>query len=336
MKYLFLTLGCILAFSTILTAQTLNDQYKAMNYQAVARDASGDPVTNQNISVKFLITFGLAYAYEETQSLMTNEHGLFTAEIGFGTPTGLGQWNDYTQIDWTGAIGGWGLLVFTDFTGGTTYQSMGFEAFRAVPFANLAHEAEVLKDSAVVVGYNNGYVVFTDPDYNVGIGTDAPLAKLHVEGDVRIADGTEGTGKVLTSDADGNASWVDPVIVGSGSYTPTWTTTAGFTVDPNFLSCDYSRVGKLVTVLCLFGGAGPDFAVGVNSANISVPASLPVENAPGLPRVCGEFISGYHTNGSETSVGTVSFVNTTSTKLKIFSSYSGIAGSWCSFTYRTP
>lgn len=42
---------------------------------------------------------------------------------------------------------------------------------------------------------------------NVGIGTTTPTAKLHVNGSVKITDGTEGAGKVLTSDAAGKATW---------------------------------------------------------------------------------------------------------------------------------
>ena len=53
---------------------------------------------------------------------------------------------------------------------------------------------------------------------NVGIGTAAPGAKLDVGGQVKIADGTQGTGKVLTSDANGLASWQAGVV---GSQ---WTT----------------------------------------------------------------------------------------------------------------
>ncbi len=42
---------------------------------------------------------------------------------------------------------------------------------------------------------------------NVGINTIIPSEKLHVEGSVRIVDGTEQNGYVLTSDADGVGTW---------------------------------------------------------------------------------------------------------------------------------
>jgi hypothetical protein len=48
---------------------------------------------------------------------------------------------------------------------------------------------------------------------NVGVGNNAPLAKLDVVGNIKIKDGTEGAGRVLTSDANGLASWS---VVGKG------------------------------------------------------------------------------------------------------------------------
>ena len=42
---------------------------------------------------------------------------------------------------------------------------------------------------------------------NVGIGTTNPGAKLSIAGNVQIYDGTQGSGKVLTSDSNGIASW---------------------------------------------------------------------------------------------------------------------------------
>ncbi len=58
---------------------------------------------------------------------------------------------------------------------------------------------------------DNGYV---------GIGAftwDAqPSTTLHVKGSMRIEDGTQGAGKVLTSDANGNATWTTPSSSSSG------------------------------------------------------------------------------------------------------------------------
>ena len=45
---------------------------------------------------------------------------------------------------------------------------------------------------------------------NTGIGTQTPGTKLEVAGQVKITGGTPGTGKVLTSDAAGLASWQAP------------------------------------------------------------------------------------------------------------------------------
>ena len=49
----------------------------------------------------------------------------------------------------------------------------------------------------------------------VGIGTSTPAAQLHTTGTVRLAGaGTPGAGKVLTSDADGDATWETPAAGG--------------------------------------------------------------------------------------------------------------------------
>ena len=45
---------------------------------------------------------------------------------------------------------------------------------------------------------------------NVGIGTNNPTQKLDIDGQIRIRGGGPGAGKILTSDADGTASWTTP------------------------------------------------------------------------------------------------------------------------------
>jgi hypothetical protein len=61
---------------------------------------------------------------------------------------------------------------------------------------------------------------------NVGINIDSPSEKLHVNGSIRIVDGTEQNGYVLTSDANGVGSW-QPSSGGSGTFTGG--TVSGFT-----------------------------------------------------------------------------------------------------------
>ena len=60
---------------------------EGMNYQAVARDASGAILPNQNVSLKITITDGNggSAVYRETHSATTNQFGLFTLNIGSGT-----------------------------------------------------------------------------------------------------------------------------------------------------------------------------------------------------------------------------------------------------------
>ncbi|MBI2885110.1 MAG: hypothetical protein HYY15_02940 [Candidatus Omnitrophica bacterium] len=65
------------------------------------------------------------------------------------------------------------------------------------------------------------------PQGQVGIGTTAPTTLLHLRGSansLRIEDGTEGTGKVLTSDAQGVARW-------AASSGTTWRRIASTTVE---------------------------------------------------------------------------------------------------------
>jgi hypothetical protein len=45
---------------------------------------------------------------------------------------------------------------------------------------------------------------------NTGFGTSTPTAKLHVNGTVKITDGTQANNYILTSDAAGLASWKNP------------------------------------------------------------------------------------------------------------------------------
>ncbi len=57
----------------------------------------------------------------------------------------------------------------------------------------------------------NGAQITVGKNGNIGIGafdfTNLPLDKLHVEGNIRMVDGNQAAGRVLTSDANGRATW---------------------------------------------------------------------------------------------------------------------------------
>jgi len=70
--------------------------------------------------------------------------------------------------------------------------------------------AQVLQSNQAVLG--NDSITSTLLKGNVGIGTTTPSTKLDLSGSIRIADTTQGSGKILTSDANGLASWQTPTI----------------------------------------------------------------------------------------------------------------------------
>ncbi|MFN4233396.1 MAG: hypothetical protein ACK4IK_01175 [Bacteroidia bacterium] len=88
-------------------------------------------------------------------------------------------------------------------------------------------------DGPVLYGHSGGVLATTfgsvlnpvlswKSNGNVGIGTTSPTTKLHVENAsspaLRIVDGTQAAGRVLTSDANGNATW-------AAANATTWGTT---------------------------------------------------------------------------------------------------------------
>ncbi len=101
------------------------------SYQGVARAPGGSPMASQALSLGFALRLGDPagqIVYQETHAAATNDHGLFQAVIGQGTPV-MGSWN---QIDW--GAGEWFLEVLIN------GQSISSQRLEAVPFAKIATE----------------------------------------------------------------------------------------------------------------------------------------------------------------------------------------------------
>ena len=108
----------------------------------------------------------------------------------------------YSQIISTEAY----INVYAGSSVGNHTASLGVDSFG---FASLSGTDSIYLYSTKVIV----------PSANVGIGTIDPTAKLHVTGNFRLVDGTEGTGKTLVSDASGNASWSPTAFTPSDSVT---------------------------------------------------------------------------------------------------------------------
>lgn len=101
-----------------------------INYQGIARSATGNPFVNQALSVKFQILQGSAAGspvFTETQNLTTNSLGLFNTQIGNVNTTGLGT------INW--GANNYFLEISIDTTGGTAFVLVGTQQLVSVPYA---------------------------------------------------------------------------------------------------------------------------------------------------------------------------------------------------------
>ncbi len=127
MKKMFLSL---LAFMASYFAYTQVPQF--INYQAVARNAQGNALVNQTITVRLTIhanTPSGAIAYLETDTVTTNQFGLFTIAVGRATTIPGG----FSGISWDS--GPKYLKVEMDAAAGTNFTNMGTTQILSVPYA---------------------------------------------------------------------------------------------------------------------------------------------------------------------------------------------------------
>ena len=119
----FLILGCAQVF-----AQAPNQ----INYQGVARSATGLPLASTAIGMRLSVHDGSAsgtVVYQETHVATTNTFGLYNVAIGGGTVV-IGS---FGSINW--GSGSKYLQVELDPTGGTSYTTVGTNELLSVPYS---------------------------------------------------------------------------------------------------------------------------------------------------------------------------------------------------------
>jgi hypothetical protein len=178
---------------------------QAFNYQAVARDASGNILATQAVGIQIDIHQGSssgAVVYSETFSTTTNQFGLFTLSLGQGAPV-TGTFN---TIDWS--TGNYWLQLQMDPLGGTAYADMGTSQLLSVPFAMYANNAGT--SGATGATGPSGAVGATGPTGAGSTGATGPTGPIGPTGSgmgptgpTGVAGATGATGNAGTAGATG-------------------------------------------------------------------------------------------------------------------------------------
>lgn len=105
---------------------------EGFSFQAVVRDAVGNPLVTQAVSFRFTIIQGTptgVNVFQETHNVTTDDFGAVSLIINNGT----GKVGVFENIDWGADT--YFLKVEIDKTGGTTYIDMGTSQLLSVPYA---------------------------------------------------------------------------------------------------------------------------------------------------------------------------------------------------------
>ena len=167
----------------LLCMQAANAQSpQSIPFQGVARDSGGVLIPNQAMAVRITIHDGSSTGstvYQETQTVTTNNLGLFTLSIGSGTRNT--SYGTFSSINW--GSGAKFAQLEVDPSGGTGYINMGTSQLQSVPYALYALNSGsggpwTISDTSVITSDTTKYV---------GIGTAYPTHALHVNGSMYMS-----------------------------------------------------------------------------------------------------------------------------------------------------
>ncbi len=161
------------------------------NYQGIAREADGTPMSNSEIGIRVSIIDGPqgTVQFEEDHFLTTNDFGLFTAIIGQGNGG-----STLNSVDWAG--GNLWLQIELDPDNSGIYLLMGSQQLMSVPYALFAQESGAGLAAGSGISINNGKINNIAPDRpitliegtNVTIDNNYPNFTISATGNDADAD----------------------------------------------------------------------------------------------------------------------------------------------------
>jgi hypothetical protein len=167
----------------------------ASGYRALYSNTQGANNTTSGFATLADNTLGNWNTANGTLALSVNSLGSYNTANG-------GNALHFNTIGNSNTANGYGTLQSN--TTGSNNTAIGIGA--DVLFDNLNNATAIGANAKV--GTSNS-IVLGDLNVNVGIGTTSPSEKLEIVGSIKIKDGNEGVGKVLTSDSDGKGVWAN-------------------------------------------------------------------------------------------------------------------------------
>ncbi|HRZ21755.1 MAG TPA: hypothetical protein P5184_08815, partial [Bacteroidales bacterium] len=154
----------IIGFMTILLVLSMSlagQAPQSFNYQAIVRDADGDPLAGQQVSIRITIRQGDItgfIAYRETHSTTTSPLGLVNLQIGMGTIVS----GNITMIDWSTGV--YFLELELDPAGGTSYIALGTTQLLSVPYALFSEKSGQEYIAGPGIDISSDIITNTSPD----------------------------------------------------------------------------------------------------------------------------------------------------------------------------
>ncbi|MCA0431267.1 MAG: hypothetical protein LCH32_12275 [Bacteroidetes bacterium] len=221
---------------------------KFINYQGLARDASGNPITNQSVALGFTITNGATTPYTDSKNATTNGFGLFNTTIGsasnpINSDLALGNFSLITSVNGNiltpqilasvpyalnapepAVSYSTGVLtigsVTVPYTPGTNYQAGDGISINSGSIINTAKNQTINITSSGIATVSSAY-----PNFNVGV----PTPTLTYNNISNILTLNNGATTSTTSISSSTASAIS--ITGSGNAVVSPTTGSSFNVN---------------------------------------------------------------------------------------------------------
>jgi hypothetical protein len=165
---------------------------------------------NNNLFAKFHPTGGMVLGYGAS----ANDNN----SIAIGSNANASAANQATAIGPSSVASGYQSAAF-GFGASSTNNSalaLGYQSvasgYQSVALGNgavssapgsiaIGNQATAIQDYSIILGSSGS------SSTKVGIGTNTPDEKLHIVGSLKLVDGSQGNGFILTSDANGKARW---------------------------------------------------------------------------------------------------------------------------------